>query len=199
MSELNLTKPSGAERSASGSSCGCLEQLGGLPAGRRRFLGLLGLGGAALLTGTAIPRAVSWAAGGTDALLLNCMDYRLTAATTRYMTDQGMAGLYDQVILAGASLGARTDKFPAWRTTFWEHLKVAIDLHHIHEVVVIDHRDCGAYKVILGEDFAKDPVKEFAVHAEQLRGLRAEIRKTYPALEVRLGLMALDGKVEKVG
>jgi carbonic anhydrase len=34
---------------------------------------------------------------------------------------------------------------------------LAVDLHHIHQVIVMDHRDCGAYKVILGEDFAKDP------------------------------------------
>jgi len=25
---------------------------------------------------------------------------------------------------------------------------------------VLDHRDCGAYKIILGEDLVKDPAKE---------------------------------------
>jgi carbonic anhydrase len=47
-------------------------------------------------------------------------------------------------------------KFPAWATTFWDHVQVAIDLHHIHKVVIMDHRDCGAYKVI-GKDLAADP------------------------------------------
>src|SRR5207302_500056 len=108
------------------------------------------------------------AAGKIDALLLNCMDYRLTGATTRLMTQRKLAGQYDQITLAGASLGAKNDKFPAWGATFLDHVQVAIDLHHIHKVVVLDHRDCGAYRVILGRDLAADPKEELAVHAAQM-------------------------------
>jgi hypothetical protein len=134
----------------------------------------------------------------TDALLLNCIDYRLTAATERYMAEHGMAGKYDQLVLAGASLAAKNDKFPAWGTTFWDHVQVALDLHHIHKIVIMDHRDCGAYKVILGRDLAADPKEELAVHAAQMRLLKAEIGKKYPNLEVELLLMGLDGNVEAV-
>lgn len=163
---------------------------------RRRLLAGLGIAGAAL-SGGIVPRA-AWAAGGTDALLLNCIDYRLTAATTNYMTKHKMAGKYDQVVLAGAALGAKNDKFPAWGTTFWDHVQVAKDLHHIHEIIVIDHRDCGAYKVILGEDLAGDRKKEFEMHAKVMRALRDEIAKRHSDLAVQLFLMDLDGKVEKV-
>ncbi len=163
---------------------------------RRRFLALLALGTAAALGG--VPWAPAFAAGEADALLLSCIDYRLTDATTRYMDGRGMAGKYDHAVLAGASLGAETSKFPAWRTTFWEHLKIAIDLHHIHQVVLLDHRDCGAYKLILGKDFSKDPKKEYEVHAKELRRLRAAIAKKYPRLSTELLLMALDGSVETV-
>ena len=134
----------------------------------------------------------------TDALLLNCIDYRLTAATERYMAEHGMAGKYDQLVLAGASLATKNDKFPAWGTTFWDHVQVAIDLHHIHKIVVMDHRDCGAYKVILGKDLATDPKEELAVHAARMHSLKADIAKKYPNLEVELLLMGLDGKVETV-
>ena len=54
---------------------------------RRRLLGLLGSGAATLLAGTSLPFGTSFAAG-TDALLLNCIDYRLTDATTRYMAPE---------------------------------------------------------------------------------------------------------------
>ena len=118
---------------------------------RRRLIGLFGIGAAGLLTGTSLPIPRALAAGGTEALLLNCIDYRLTDATTRYMASTKMEGKYDQVVLAGASLGAKNDKFPAWGTTFWEHVQVAIDLHQIHLTIVMDHRDCGAYKTILGK------------------------------------------------
>jgi carbonic anhydrase-like protein len=165
---------------------------------RRGFLRAFALGGAALASGVSLLRGSAFAAEGTDALLLNCIDYRLTSATTSYMAAQGMAGKYDQFILAGAALGALTNKYPAWGKTFWEHLQVAIDLHHIRKVVVLDHRDCGAYKVILGKDFAKDPKQEFDVHAKEMRALRAAIHRKDRALQVALGLMALDGSVEQV-
>jgi Putative carbonic anhydrase len=164
---------------------------------RRRLLADLGIGAVALWAGGVSPAAAR-AAGGTDALLLNCIDYRLTGATTSYMAKRGMAGKYDQIVLAGAALGAKNDKFPAWGTTFWDHVQVAKDLHHIHQIIVIDHRDCGAYKVILGEDLAGDRKKEFDVHSKQMRSLRAEIAKRHPDLAVQLFLMGLDGKVEAV-
>jgi hypothetical protein len=165
---------------------------------RRRLFELLGGGIAAVIADAGMPWRGAQAAAGTDALLLNCIDYRLTEATTRYMTGRGMAGRYDQVALAGAALGARNDKFPAWRQTFWDHVQVAIDLHHIRQIVVLDHRDCGAYRVILGQDLAGDPQAEFAAHAAQMRALKADIARKHPALGVELLLMALDGKVEPV-
>src|ERR1700730_10414736 len=87
---------------------------------RPNMLGPLGgLGGGAVMLGAGLRSGLALAAGGTDALLLNCIDYRLTTATERYMAEHGMAGKYDQLVLAGASLAAKNDKFPAWGTTFW--------------------------------------------------------------------------------
>jgi len=62
----------------------------------------------------------------------------------------------------------------------------------------MDHRDCGAYKVILGKDLAADPKEELAVHATQMHSLKADIGKKYPNLEVEMLLMGLDGKVQTV-
>jgi hypothetical protein len=176
-------------------ACASAAAYGGIALDRRRLLGALGLAGASL----ALPFGrVAFGAGGTDALLLNCIDYRLTGKTTRYMMNQGMAGKYDQIVLAGAALGAKNDKFPDWGKTFWDHVQVALDLHHIHKIVIIDHRDCGAYKVILGDDLAGDPKKEFEVHARQMRSLKDDIAKKYPQLGVEMYLMALNGSVEGV-
>jgi hypothetical protein len=146
---------------------------------------------------TATPTAVP--AGGCDVLLLSCMDYRLTYDTGKYMQQtRGLKGNYDHIILAGAGLGANNTMFPKWSDTFWEHLKVAIDLHHIHKVMILDHRDCGAYKVILNEG-SEDRGRETKVHAEQLTKLKGLIMAKYPKLEVELLLMSLDGSVEPVG
>src|ERR1700716_107380 len=103
------------------------------------------------------------------------MDYRLTNETERYMSGRGLRNKYDHVILAGASLGALTDKYPAWNQTFWEHLEVAIQLHQIQKVILLAQRDGRANKVILGESVAKARTKETTVHAGQLDELRKRI------------------------
>ena len=166
---------------------------------RRKFLQLAALGG-----GVGLLAAASWlpearAAGATDALLLSCMDFRFIDDIERYMSGRGLRDKYDHVVLAGASLGAITDKYPAWNKTFWEHLDIAIKLHSIHTVIVLAHRDCGAYKVILGAEHAKNPKVEKDTHAAQLKKLKGMINEKYPKLKVETLFMALDGKVETIG
>jgi len=144
-------------------------------------------------------------AGGTDALLLSCMDYRLTDEIADYMQNHlHMKKKYDYVILAGASLGVNNTKYPNWGKTFWEHLDTAIALHSIHEVIIIDHRNCGAYKLLLGKDFPAEAndaqlKEETAVHKQQLDTLAKAIHEKYPNLEVATLLMSLDGGVEEIG
>ncbi len=115
------------------------------------------------------------------------------------MTQRGLRDKYDHIILAGASLGVLAeDNYPTWNKTFWEHLDVAIQLHKIHKVIVVDHRDCGAYKVVLEQDFAKDPTLETVAHASKLQELRKQLKAKYPDLDVELLLMSLNGKVEVI-
>lgn len=166
--------------------------------GRRKFLQLIALGGgASLLAATSLIPDVR-AATETEALLLSCMDFRLMDEIERYMTDRGLRNRYDHVVLAGASLGAITDKYPAWNKTFWEHLDIAIKLHDIQTVIVMDHRDCGAYKVILGPEHAQDPQTEKETHATRLRQFKSQVAEKQPKLKVEMLLMALDGKVEVI-
>jgi carbonic anhydrase len=165
---------------------------------RREFLRVVGIGGLAAVVDAALPFRCVFAAGQAEALLLSCMDYRLVDATARYMAARGLKDKYDHVILAGASLGATTAKYPDWNKTFWEHLEAAIQLHGIHKVIVVDHRDCGAYKLTLGEDLATNRAKETTAHTTTLRTLRDQIKAKHGTLDVELLLMSLDGKVEAV-
>ena len=178
-------------------------QLPGRTTGRRGFLRLTAAGGLVLLgsraLGAAPALAAPSAAGAADALLVNCMDYRLVDDVTAYMTRRGLKDKYDQIILAGASLGVATDKFPSWAETFWQHLDVAIELHQIHAVIGLNHRDCGAYRVALGQDFGKDPAAETAIHTQTLTAFRDLVKARHPHLEVELLMMSLDGTVEQIG
>jgi carbonic anhydrase len=161
---------------------------------RRRFLTLAGLGGGAALLGLAPGRAR--AAGDVDAVVLSCMDYRLMDDVGVYMNKRGLKDNYDHLILAGASLGAVTAKYPDWGRTFRDHLGLAIKLHHIKRVIVIDHRDCGAYRLILGKDLKGDDEKK--AHAIELHQLAQQIHTAHPALATETYLMDLDGSVAAI-
>ncbi|MBP2232031.1 carbonic anhydrase [Azospirillum agricola] len=164
---------------------------------RRSFLKLAALGAGVSLLAPVMP-GVARAGGGVDTLLLSCMDYRLMGHVASYMQSRNLQANYDHIVLAGASLGALTDKKPSWGEAFWDHVAVAKDLHHIKKLVVMDHRDCGAYKVFLGLDLKGDAAKEADVHGQYLARLKAMVTERHPDLEVELLLMGLDGQVEKV-
>ena len=144
-------------------------------------------------------------AGEADALLLSCMDYRLIGDVADYMQHElHLKKKYDYVILAGASLGVNNRTYRNWGRTFWQHLDTAIALHSIHQVIVVDHRNCGAYKLLLGLDFPADPNpeqrrEETRVHKRQLDRLAKNIHRRYPYLDVATVLMNLDGSVEEIG
>jgi len=79
-----------------------------------------------------------------DVLLLTCMDFRFFVKISNLM--KGVK--YDHVILAGAALGAVVpDKpaMPAWHQTFLDHVGLAVKLHEVPAILVMEHRDCGAY------------------------------------------------------
>ncbi|KAA0574923.1 twin-arginine translocation signal domain-containing protein [Azospirillum sp. B21] len=179
---------------STGHHHGCCQ---GEHSSRRGFLKLATLGaGVTLMAPMMMSRPAQ--AGSVDTLLLSCMDYRLMGHVAGYMNARNMQANYDHVILAGASLGALTDKKPAWGEAFWDHVAVAKELHHIKRVIVMDHRDCGAYRVFLGMDVASDPAKETEVHGQYLTKLKAMVKERHPDLEVELLLMGLDGTVEKL-
>ena len=171
------------------AGCGCHAH--GI--GRRNFLKLAG----GTVAATALPLP-SLAAAKADVFLLSCMDYRLVTDVTKHMITEGYDDNYDHMILAGASLAAVTPKFPDWNKTFWEHLGLAITLHGVSKLMVIDHRDCGAFNVVYGQDFAKDPVAETKIHIEVMRQLDRQVAKRQPKLSREYYLMDLDKKVEKL-
>jgi len=164
--------------------------------GRRDFIRLATLGAGAALFMSVAPKVR--AGGHAKALMLSCMDYRLVDDLVTFMNGKGLKDDYDHVVLAGASLGVVSDKFADWHKTFWEHLDVAIKLHHVEEVVVIDHRDCGAYKLALGEDAVSTPAKETEAHTRTLADFARQVREHHPDLKVEAYLMSLNGHTEAV-
>ena len=160
---------------------------------RRGFAGLM-LGAAGF---AAIPLRAS-AAGSVTALGLTCIDYRLVDDAVRFFDGMKLTNDYDEVALAGASLAAVSSKFPSSNAAFWDHVGIAKTLHHIHKVIVVDHRDCGAYKVAFGKAYAAEHYAETAQHKGVMLQMQAMLKKKHPDLASEFYLMALDGSAERV-
>ncbi len=134
----------------------------------------------------------------TEALVLNCMDYRLITPVADYLAARGLRGKYDQIVLAGGAIGVMADETNAWAETFWQHVKLARNLHGIRKIIVIDHRDCGACKAFVGQDCADEREGETAIHMVWMEALADEIKTREPDLQIELLLMDLDGSVERL-
>lgn len=159
---------------------------------RRHALGAFLAGaGASLLPGAA-------KAADVTALGITCIDYRLVEFAPTFFHDKNLTRDYDQVSMAGAALAAVSDKFPKSNAAFWDHVNIAKQLHHIKKVIVVDHRDCGAYKVAFGTAYKGEGAAEALQHQAVMRQVKARMAKVHPELGCEFYLMALDGKTERV-
>ena len=166
--------------------CGCLAN----PSRR----GVLGLGFAAAVT-TAFP---ALAAGNYEAMLVNCIDPRVTTPSWVYMAERGYKDLYSQFVIAGGPIGVVSPKFASWHEPFWDNLAITMQLHNIKRVIGLTHRDCGAAAVAYGDAVKTDRAFETKVNIEALGAFRGEVAKRQPKLAVETGIMALNGAVEVV-
>ena len=110
-------------------------------------------------------------ASGVPLLMLQCMDSRYPHRTMETMDSMGWRGKYDQLILAGASLGISHKD--AWKITFLDQLEFAIAHHHVTQVLILDHRDCGAFKHFLGVGPENPQLEKDAHITECNRAVRA--------------------------
>ena len=159
----------------------------------RRQLGALfaGAGGLAL-----VPLRAR--AADIEALALTCIDYRLVDDGVKFFNSIHLTKEYDQVALAGASLAAVSPKFPSSNAAVWDHVVIAKQLHHIKKVIFLDHRDCGAYKVAFGKEFAAATDAETAQHKSVMQQAKAMLAQKHPDLGCEGYLMALNGTAEKL-
>jgi carbonic anhydrase len=129
----------------------------------------------------------------SQALVLSCMDFRFVNDTNYFLNKQYKDD-YNKFSLAGASLGYNQDKFKEWSTTFDKHIQLSKDLHDINEIVVVDHMDCGAYRILYDSpNMSKE--EEYQLHRKNLNKFRELIHKKHPSLKVTMLLTNTDGSV----
>lgn len=131
------------------------------------------------------------------AMVLSCMDFRFVNDKVNFLNKIGYKDDYSKFVLAGSSLGYNQDTFPEWSKSFDKHVELAKDLHNIDEVIVVDHMDCGAYR-ILYDNPSMSKEEEYKLHRKNLHEFKSLINKKFPSLRVTLLLIDLDGSVNEM-
>ena len=105
-------------------------------------------------------------------LVLNCMDFRIQEEVMTHMYGRSNAGDFDYFVLAGSSLGYNDSKHKhhsidgSWAKSYEEHIKLAIKLHSITEIIIVDHMDCGFFAHIYGDKMTK--MDEYKHHIDNV-------------------------------
>lgn len=131
------------------------------------------------------------------AMVLSCMDFRFVDDKVNFLNKIGYRDDYSKFVLAGSSLGYNQDTFPEWSKSFDKHIELAKDLHNIDEVIVVDHMDCGAYR-ILYDNPSMSKEEEYKLHQKNLHEFKSLINKKFPSLRVTLLLINLDGTTTEI-
>ena len=129
-------------------------------------------------------------------MVLSCIDPRFQHLVYSYLKKKRLIGKYSAFTIAGAAVGVTHNNFKKWHKTFYDNLSTSIKLHHIEKLIVINHKDCGAAKIVNGKK-AFNTTNEQKIHKESFSKLKKEIKKRFPNLKVELNLMSLKSKITK--
>ena len=130
------------------------------------------------------------------AMVLSCMDPRFQTKVSNYLKRRKLNGKYSAFTIAGAAVGVTASKFKKWHSTFWENLNTSIKIHRIEKLIVINHKDCGAAKIVNGKkEFS--PKNEMKIHKNSFEKIKFNLKKKHPRLKVELSLMSLNGRIDK--
>ena len=129
------------------------------------------------------------------AMVLSCIDPRFQPIVYNYLKKKKLMGKYSAFTIAGSAVGVTANRFKKWHKVFWENFDTSVKLHKINKLIVINHRDCGAAKIINGKkEFST--INETKVHKTSFQKLKKIFKKKYPRLKLELKLVSLNKKIQ---
>lgn len=114
-----------------------------------------------------------------QALVVTCIDFRFQQAINKWIAEHFPPITFDRVALAGGVKDV---------DIILGQIEIALRLHHIKKVVLINHEDCGAYGA--GGTLEK--------HTEDLKNATQSIKQQFPDLEVEIYYLHLDGTFQPI-
>tara|TARA_A100001037_G_C14740955_1_gene453155 strand:- start:14 stop:448 length:435 start_codon:yes stop_codon:yes gene_type:complete len=131
------------------------------------------------------------------AMVLSCIDPRFQPLVYNFLRRKKLMGKYSAFTIAGAAIGVTHNKFKKWHPTFYENLSTSIKLHKIEKLIVINHTDCGAAKII-NKNNKFDSINEKKIHKTSFIELKKKLSKKFPKLKIDINLISLNKKIKKI-
>ena len=114
-----------------------------------------------------------------EVLVVHCIDYRLQAYLNSWLEKNPGSGNYDRVGIAGGVL----DIYPVLK-----QIELALRIHGIRKVILVNHEDCGAY----------GSRGTFEQHKADLTEAERKIHALHTTLIIEKYYLKLDGTFERV-
>ena len=128
------------------------------------------------------------------AMVLSCIDPRFQPLVYNYLKKKKLIGKFSAFTIAGSAIGVTHNKFKKWHSVFIQNLLTSIKLHKIEKLIVINHTDCGAAKMVSGKK-KFDFTAENKIHKSSLIKLKKIIKKKFPYLKIELNLMSINRRM----
>ena len=131
-----------------------------------------------------------------EAMVLSCIDPRFQHKVSSYLRRRKLRGKYSSFTIAGAAVGITNKNFKKWQKTFIENLETSIQMHKINKLIVINHKDCGAAKIVNGKKQFNE-FNENKIHEESFKKLKKILNNKFPKLYYEFYLMNLKSSVKR--
>jgi carbonic anhydrase len=145
-------------------------------------------------------------------IVISCIDLRLTEEVLNFLHFDNLTNRYDIFALAGTSVSTgatregqtelfkkdileQYDSFVHWKQSLYDHINIAIALHAIEDVYIIEHEDCGAYRTFLKDANFGSIEEEVECHKKFATALSKDIQVKFN-LNVHCFMLDIRGNVK---
>ena len=123
-----------------------------------------------------------------DAMVLSCIDPRCQAKVFNILKKKKLTNKYSTFNIAGAAVGVTAKEFRTWHKVFWDNLDISVKLHKIKKLIIFNHTDCGAAKIVNGKkEFSKQ--NEDKIHKASFKKIKTKLLKKYPKFKIEFKII----------
>ena len=123
-------------------------------------------------------------------MVLSCMVPRFQPKVFNYLKKKKLTGKYSSFTIAGAAIGVTSKTFKKWQSTFLDNLSTSIKLHNINKLIVINHEDCGAAKMVNGKKEFNSTIEK-KIHKDSFKKIKLIIDRKFPELKINFKILSL--------